>query len=198
MAEMESQARQGEAQTLELDDFSALLSKEFKPGTEAANQVNSAVTTLAQYALQDVTKVSDDAIKSIQSIIASLDQKISEQLNQVLHHPDFQQLEGAWRGLHYLVNNTETDEMLKIKVFNISKKELGKTLKNLKALPGIKARYLKNSTKKNLAPLVVNRLVVWWGIIILITRHRMWNCWVKCPRFPLRHIRRSFLGWRHR
>lgn len=132
MAELESQARQGEAQTLELDDFSALLSKEFKPGTEAANQVSSAVSTLAQYALQDVSKISDDAIKSIQSIIASLDEKISEQLNQILHHPDFQQLEGAWRGLHYLVNNTETDEMLKIKVFNVSKKELGKTLKKFK------------------------------------------------------------------
>src|SRR5574343_1065374 len=132
MAELESQAHQVTTQTLELDDFSALLSKEFKPGTEAANQVNAAVTTLAQYALQDVSKVSDDAIKTIQSIIASLDQKITEQLNLVMHHPDFQKLEAAWRGLHYLVNNTETDEMLKIRVLNISKNELGKTLKTFK------------------------------------------------------------------
>ncbi|MCQ8182572.1 type VI secretion system contractile sheath large subunit [Methylomonas sp. SURF-1] len=132
MAELESQSAQGATQTLEFDDFSALLAKEFKPGTEAANQVNTAVATLAQYALKDVTKVSDDAIKSIQAIIASLDQKITEQLNLVLHHPDFQKLEGAWRGLHYLVNNTETDEMLKIKVLNISKNELGKTLKKFK------------------------------------------------------------------
>ncbi|WKJ90875.1 type VI secretion system contractile sheath large subunit [Methylomonas montana] len=132
MAELDTQAQQGATQTLELDDFSALLSKEFKPGTEAANQVTTAVTTLAQYALQDVSKVSDDAIKSIQAIIAELDQKISEQLSLVLHHPDFQKLEGAWRGLHYLVNNTETDEMLKIKVLNVSKNELGKTLKKFK------------------------------------------------------------------
>ncbi|MBD9359212.1 type VI secretion system contractile sheath large subunit [Methylomonas fluvii] len=132
MAELETQGGQGATQTLELDDFSALLSKEFKPGTEAANQVNTAVTTLAQYALQDVSKVSDDAIKTIQSIISSLDQKITEQLNLVIHHPDFQKLEGAWRGLHYLVNNTETDEMLKIRVLNITKNELGKTLKKFK------------------------------------------------------------------
>ena len=132
MAELENQSALGATQTLELDDFSALLSKEFKPGTEAANQVGNAVTTLAQYALQDVTKVSEDAIKTIQSIIAGLDQKISEQLNLVLHHPDFQKLEGAWRGLHYLVNNTETDEQLKIRVLNISKNELGKTLKKFK------------------------------------------------------------------
>jgi type VI secretion system protein ImpC len=46
--------------------------------------------------------------------------------------PDFQKLESAWRGLHYLVNNTETDEMLKIRVMNISKAELGKMLKSYK------------------------------------------------------------------
>ena len=53
-----------------------------------------------------------------------LDQKLTEQINLILHHEDFQKLEGAWRGLHYLVNNTETDEMLKIRVMNISKKDL--------------------------------------------------------------------------
>ncbi len=132
MAELESQSAQAATETLELDDFSALLSKEFRPGTEAANQVNTAVSTLAQFALQDVSKISDDAVKTIQAIIASLDQKITEQLNLVLHNPDFQKLEGAWRGLHYLVNNTETDEMLKIRVLNITKNELGKTLKKFK------------------------------------------------------------------
>ena len=76
--------------------------------------------------------VSDDAIKSITSIIAQIDKKLTEQVNLILHHEDFQNLEGSWRGLHYMVNNTETDEMLKIKVMNISKKELGKTLKKYK------------------------------------------------------------------
>ena len=134
MAENELQtAREGAAATLELDDFSALLSKEFKPRTEAAKSaVEQAVATLAQCALADVAKVSDDAIKTIQSLIAGLDAKITEQLNPILHHEDFQKLESAWRGLHYLVNNTETDEMLKIRVMNISKSELGKTLKRFK------------------------------------------------------------------
>jgi type VI secretion system protein ImpC len=53
-------------------------------------------------------------------------------VNLILHHPDFQALEAAWRGLHYLVNNTETDEMLKIRVLNISKKEAHKTLRKFK------------------------------------------------------------------
>src|SRR6185503_10189951 len=53
-------------------------------------------------------------------------------VNLILHNAEFQQLEGAWRGLHHLVNNTETDEMLKIRVLNVSKKDLGKTLKKFK------------------------------------------------------------------
>ena len=65
-------------------------------------------------------------------MIAAIDAKLTEQVNQILHHEDFQKLESAWRGLHYLVNNTETDEKLKIRVMNISKKELHKTLKKFK------------------------------------------------------------------
>jgi type VI secretion system protein ImpC len=71
-------------------------------------------------------------IASIQSIIAELDRKLSEQVNQILHHEEYQRLESAWRGLHYLVNNTETDELLKIRVLNVSKTELHKTLKRYK------------------------------------------------------------------
>jgi type VI secretion system protein ImpC len=58
-----------------------------------------------------------------------VDRKLTEQVNKILHNKDFQKLEGTWRGLHYLVNNTETDEMLKIKIFNASKDDLRKTLK---------------------------------------------------------------------
>ena len=49
--------------------------------------------------------------------VAALDEKLSEQINQIIHHADYQKLEGSWRGLHYMVNNTETDEMLKILKF---------------------------------------------------------------------------------
>lgn len=132
MAELETQ-KQAEAATLETTDFSALLNKEFKPKSDRAKEaVESAVTTLAEFVLKDVSFVSDDAVKSIQAIIAEIDRRLTEQLNKVLHHEDFQKLEGAWRGLHHLVNNTETDEMLKIRVMNISKQELGKTLKKFK------------------------------------------------------------------
>ena len=122
----------GEAETLEASDFSSLLQREFKPKSDQAKEaVESAVKTLAEQALQHTTLISKDVVKSIESMIAAIDQKLTEQLNQIMHHPDFQQLESAWRGLHYLVNNTETDEMLKIRVMNISKKELHKTLEEI-------------------------------------------------------------------
>ena len=129
MAESEIQASSAEAKVQE-SDFSALLLREFKPKTDRAREaVESAVKTLAEQALEQTALISNDAIKTIQSIIAKIDQCLSDQVNLILHHADFQKLEGSWRGLHHLVNNTETDEMLKIKVFNITKKEAHKTLK---------------------------------------------------------------------
>jgi len=114
-------------------DFASLLSKEFKPKSdEAKSAVEQAVQTLAQQALSQTKLISSDVVGSIEAMIAEIDKKLSQQVNAILHNPDFQQLESAWRGLHHLVNNTETDEMLKIRVFNISKAELGKTLKRYK------------------------------------------------------------------
>ena len=124
---------QKEGVAVEAGEFSSLLHKEFKPKSDRAREaVETAVSTLAEYVLKDTSIVSEDAVRSIEAIVAEIDKRLTEQLNQVLHHEDFQRLEGAWRGLHYLVNNTETDEMLKIRVFNINKKELGKTLKKFK------------------------------------------------------------------
>lgn len=126
---------QGQAagQAVETSEFESLLNKEFKPKSdEAKSRVKEAVQTLAQQALAATALVSDDAVKTIEGIIAEIDRKLSEQVNLIIHHEDFKSLEGSWRGLHYLVNNTETDEKLKIRVFNISKKDLGKTLKKFK------------------------------------------------------------------
>src|SRR5690606_38472012 len=91
------------------DGLSALLQKEFKPKTDQARlAVEHAVKTLAQQALVHSATMSSDAYQSIQAIIAEIDRKLSELINVILHHEQFQQLEGAWRGLHYLVNNSES------------------------------------------------------------------------------------------
>src|SRR6187431_2168466 len=93
-SQLQPQAAQGT--TAELSDFSALLNKEFKPKSDRAKEaVAQAVQTLAEQALAGTVTVSDDAIKTIQAIIAALDKKLTEQVNLILHHEDFQQLEGA-------------------------------------------------------------------------------------------------------
>jgi len=64
--------------------------------------------------------------------IAQIDHLISIQLNEIMHAPEFQKLEGTWRGLRYLLANSETSEMLKIKILNVPKKEL---LRDLQRAP---------------------------------------------------------------
>src|SRR5690349_6715484 len=86
---------------------------------------------VAQF-LEGSMTLSRDSEKMISQRIAQIDHLISLQLNEVMHHPAFQKLEGSWRGLKYLVNKTETSEMLKIKIFNCSKKEL---LRDLQRAP---------------------------------------------------------------
>lgn len=114
-------------------DFASLLQKEFKPRSdEAKSAVEAAVLTLAQQALANTQVIGKDVTQSIQAMIAAIDRKLTEQVNKILHNEEFQQLESAWRGLHYMVNNTETDENLKIRVMDVSKKELHKTLKKFK------------------------------------------------------------------
>jgi len=72
--------------------------------------------------------VSNDVEANIKHWICQIDKALSAQLNEVLHHPDFQRLEGTWRGLHYLVHQSETGEQLKIRVLNVTKRELFKDL----------------------------------------------------------------------
>ena len=132
-ASTEAQGQEAEAQSMEMGEFASLLQKEFKPKSDRdKEEVQNAVQTLAEQALAGTVTVSADVLVTLQQIISEIDKKLSEQVNLIIHHEDFRQLEGAWRGLHHLVNNTETDEMLKIRVMNISKKEVHKTLKKFK------------------------------------------------------------------
>src|SRR5262247_2482201 len=129
----EAKQEQAQAAVQETDQFAALLQKQFKPKTDGARaEVERAVRTLAEQALRETAVVSDDVVGTIKAIIAEIDKKLTDQINVILHNERFQQVESAWRGLHYLVNNTETDEQLKIRVMNISKKDLGKTLRRFK------------------------------------------------------------------
>ncbi|ORM70480.1 type VI secretion system contractile sheath large subunit [Pantoea rwandensis] len=133
MSETSQQQQPQGAVSFSQDEFSALLNKEFRPTSDQAREaVENAVKTLAHQALENTVTVSNDAYRTIQDLIAEIDEKLSQQVNQIIHHQDFQQVESAWRGLNYLVNNTETDEMLKIRFMSISKQELSRSLKRFK------------------------------------------------------------------
>jgi type VI secretion system protein ImpC len=124
-----------EAQPAELSEFDALLTKEFKPKTTQAQEaIQSAVRTLAEQALVGAQLISPDVLRTVEAMITELDRKLSEQINLIIHHEEFKALEGAWRGLHHLVTNTEVDEHLKIRFLNISKKEIGRTIRSFKGV----------------------------------------------------------------
>jgi type VI secretion system protein ImpC len=108
----------------------ATVTPAFRPHTvQARTEIEEALRVSAQWALEHTQLISDDAVKTLQGLIGEIDRALSEQIDLILHHESFQRLESAWRGLHYLVSNTETDEMLQLRVLNISKAELHRTLK---------------------------------------------------------------------
>ncbi len=114
-----------QAKTQEADEFSALLKQTFKPRTERAEtEIESAVSTLVKQALADTSLIKDDVLDTIDEMIARLDEKLTAQVNEIIHNPEFQKVESAWRGLYYLTNNSETDATLKIRVMNVTKQEL--------------------------------------------------------------------------
>ena len=126
--------RESTVETRDPDEFATVLKQSFKPRSDrAAKEVENAVTTLVREALADTTVIKDDVLDTIEGMIARLDEKLSAQVNEILHAPEFQQVESAWRGLHYLVFNSETDANLKIRVMNVSKSEI---YRNLRLYPG--------------------------------------------------------------
>ncbi|KAF1854210.1 hypothetical protein Lal_00008380 [Lupinus albus] len=90
------------------------------------------ISELVDQVLKGAVTLSSDLSASIDLRIAELDQLLSDQVNAIMHHPDFQRLEASWRGLKYMVMQSETSTTLKIKVMNASKKDL---IKDLKAAP---------------------------------------------------------------
>src|SRR5215813_1755006 len=74
--------------------------------------------------LEGSMTIAKDAEMMINARIAQIDHLLSIQLNEIMHHATFQKLEGSWRGLKYLMDHSETGTQLKIRVLNVTKKEL--------------------------------------------------------------------------
>ncbi len=105
-----------------LDD---LITTGIKPRDDAGTEHGKAlIKNLVEQLLDPGMKVQKGVTRTINERIAAIDELLTVQLNEIMHHPDFQKLEGSWRGLNQLVMSSETGEGLKIRVIPASKKEL--------------------------------------------------------------------------
>ena len=93
------------------------------PQTERS-RAEELIRTLAEEALKGTVTWNKNIGLTIQSAVKAIDGAISTQLAAIMHSPDFQKLEGSWRGLNYLVMNSETSNMLQLKVLHVRKREL--------------------------------------------------------------------------
>src|SRR6266542_1900938 len=133
MSAAEQAAAQAPATTAAPEDAGAAWLDEAIKTTRPRNDQEAARTRayLQEYIRQLVQPghvVAKDTEANIKMWIKEIDKKLSSQLNEIMHQSDFQKLESTWRGLHYLVHQSETGESLKIRVLNVGKRELFKDL----------------------------------------------------------------------
>lgn len=93
------------------------------------NRTRDLIGELVNQVLEGEMTPSKDLIAVLDSRIAEIDSMLSEQMNEIMHASEFQQLEASWRGLKYQVDQTETSTTLKIHLLNASKKDLVRDLK---------------------------------------------------------------------
>jgi type VI secretion system protein ImpC len=133
MAKSEAQAQQAAAGAAEASLLDQIVDKgRFGKEAPARERGRGLVKQFVEEVLQGTITIKPDTEAMLNARIAEIDRLISRQLNEIMHHPELQKLEATWRGLKYLLGQTETSTMLKIKVLNVNKKEL---LKDLQKAP---------------------------------------------------------------
>lgn len=130
-----SELKQLQEQAVTEESSSSLLDQiveHSKVATNASEKANARdqIGELVDEVLAGTVTISKDLTASIDARIAELDQLLSDQVNAIMHHPEFQKLEASWRGLKYLVMQSETSPSLKIRMLNASKKDLVKDFKS--------------------------------------------------------------------
>lgn len=126
---LQSAAARPEATTGELSLLDQIVeSGRFGRDDAARDRGRDMVRQFVQEVVKGSITVAKDTEAMINARINQIDQLISAQLNEIMHHPELQRLEATWRGLRYLLDQSATNDMLKIKIFNVSKKELLKDL----------------------------------------------------------------------
>jgi type VI secretion system protein ImpC len=119
---------QAAAQTTVTEAGQATLLDEVLAATKQTerSRTEDLLRALTEEALKGTVTWSKNVTQTIQAGMKAIDQALSQQLAAIMHNPEFQKLEGSWRGLHHLVMNSETSAQLKLKVLNVSKRDLFK------------------------------------------------------------------------
>ena len=119
-------------------DFTALMERslaprgEDVPDDEAPEWLTEAVATLHRMSAALPGFAAGGVQRTAEGLIAEIDRMVGDQVNLILHHQEFQALEAGWRGLSFLVRNTDCDDMLKIRLLDIGKRELSRTLRKFR------------------------------------------------------------------
>lgn len=118
------------------DDFLDLLQRPAAVAAMTADELPEAVRPALQILIRHIQARHGAAGRAVRHLIeeinADIDAALGSQLNLILHHPEFQALEASWRGVHFMVRNTATDSMLKIRLIDISQRELARTLRKFR------------------------------------------------------------------
>ncbi len=128
MSNSETQQAGAAAATEELNLLDQILDETRALDDQERQRNKTYIEEFVRNAVKPDQVVSADVEETIKFWVAEIDKRLSAQLNEIMHTAEFQQLEGSWRGLHYMVGNTETGESLKIRVLNVSKQDLLKDL----------------------------------------------------------------------
>src|SRR5438445_10182125 len=123
-----AQSRADETIQAETSLLDQVLSQTRSRNDEQRQESRRQITTLVEEVMQGQVRLSKDLEATINARIADIDQLLTRQLNEILHQPEFQKLEASWRGLHYVVQQSETSTMFKIPVLNATKGDLVRDL----------------------------------------------------------------------
>jgi len=133
MANPKEQEAQAAPQSAELSLLEQIVDQgRFGKEAPARERGKDMIKQFVSEVLAGTITVARDADAMLNARIAQIDRLIASQVNEIMHAPAFQKLEATWRGLHYLLSQSETGEQLRIKVLNVSKKDL---LKDLQRAP---------------------------------------------------------------
>lgn len=129
MSKTEAEAQGAAGQTQELSLLDQIVTEgRFGAEAPARDRGRDMIKRFLAEVLEGTIVVREDTEAMLNARIADIDRLVSRQLNEVMHHPELQRLEGTWRGLKYLLAQTETSVNLKLKILNVSKKDLLKDL----------------------------------------------------------------------